>query len=345
MIFPRPDNDFRVVALLSAHNEDDVIYHVIGDLVKQGIKVYLLNHCSTDSTVEVASQWLGKGLLHIEHFPQDAGYPERNKREYIWSEILMRKQELAHLIDSDWIIHHDADEFRESPWPEYNLLEAIRHVDSLGYSAIDFELFNFRPVDNRFVSGTDVREALQYYEGSEAGNGLQIKAWKKQANPVDLVSLAGHSVTFDGRNVCPVKFILRHYPVRSQEHGLKKVIHERKARFNSREVRAFNWHTHYNGVINEKHNFLHDPVNLQEYDPALVRSYLLTNSLLEQNVAGTAGQETGEIFKQANIEQSGWFRTALQKRFFRSALFMVHDCIDIFKSCVNAANTLFRRHD
>ena len=123
------DRLFRVIALISAHNEGDVIYHVIGDLVSQGIEVYLINHCSTDNTIAEASRWLGKGLLHIENFPQDACYPVENKTQYIWHHILRRKEELATQLEADWFIHSDADEFRESPWPGLTLKQAIQVAD------------------------------------------------------------------------------------------------------------------------------------------------------------------------------------------------------------------------
>ena len=341
------DLKFKVVAIISAFNEEDIIYQVIGDLISQGIHVYLINNCSTDATVECASKWLGQGLLCIENFPQDASYSKRNRNEFIQSEINTRKQEVVHSIDADWFIHHDADEFRESPWPEYNLLEAIKHVDSLGYNAIDFELLNFRPVDNNFVPGTDVREALQYYEGSEPGNELQIKAWKKQSNPVDLVSLAGHSVVFEGRRVCPVKFILRHYPVRSQTHGMKKVILERKIRFNSFELIVKNWHKHYNGIDNEKHNFLHDPNKLNKYDPGVVRQSILKISI--ENIVGTesdsAVETIDDIFRHANAKQTNrWLRKTIQNVYIREMLFMFGDCIDMLQFTVKAVVKLFRRN-
>ncbi len=124
----RQSTDIVIVAIIAAHNEDDVIYDVIGDLIKQGIQVYFIDHCSTDNTVQEASKWIGKGLMHIERFPEDAGYPLENKTSYIWRDILKRKEELALSLDADWFIHHDADEFRESPWPDLTLYEAIKTV-------------------------------------------------------------------------------------------------------------------------------------------------------------------------------------------------------------------------
>ncbi|MRR34214.1 glycosyltransferase [bacterium] len=266
---------FRVMALISAHNEGDVIYHVIGDLIRQGVQVYLLDHCSTDNTVAEASRWLGKGLIHIENFPKDAGYPEANEKQYIWSQILKRKEELAAQLDADWFIHSDADEFREAPWPGLTLAEGIRVADAQGYSALDFELLNFRPVNNDFVPGSDIRLALRHYEPCEDFNALQIKAWKNLRLPVRIVDNGGHDISFDGRRVFPVKFILRHYPIRSQSHGLRKVFAERKQRFNSIE-RNVGWHVQYDHIASEKHNFLHDPARLPVYDGNAVRLSVLS---------------------------------------------------------------------
>ncbi|HON00885.1 MAG TPA: tetratricopeptide repeat protein, partial [Acidobacteriota bacterium] len=264
----------RVVAIISAHNEGDVIYHVIGDLIRQGVSVYLLDHQSTDDTVEIAAKWLGKGLLHIEKFPEDAHYAEENRFQYIWRDILKRKSELASQLEADWFIHADADEFRESPWPGLTLKEAIQVVDRLGYNAIDFELLNFRPVDNSFVPSEDVREYLKYYEGAENYNSRQVKAWKNLHVPIDLVTSGGHDVAFDGRTVFPIRFILRHYPIRSQQHGLLKVFHHRKNRFSAVE-RAMSWHVQYDQVRDESHDFIRRAEELRIYDPFEVRLKLL----------------------------------------------------------------------
>ena len=264
---------FRVIAIISAHNEGDVIYHVIGDLIDQGVDVYLLNHCSTDTTVSEASKWLGKGLLHIENFPEDAGFPNENASEYIWRHILVRKEQLAAQLDGNWFIHADADEFRESPWIGMTLADAIRRVDTLGYNAIDFELLNFRPTDNDFVPGSDVRQSILYYDGYEKYDAMQVKAWKKLKIPVNIVGTAGHDINFAGRRLFPVKFLLRHYPVRSQEHGLKKVFEERKKRFNKQE-RADRWHLQYDNIATHAHNFIRDPKSLANYDPQAVRDQL-----------------------------------------------------------------------
>lgn len=269
-------SDIVVIAIIVAHNEGDIIYHVIGDLIKQGVNVYFIDHCSTDNTVQEALKWIGKGLVHVEHFPEDAGYDQENKNRYIWRDILKRKEELALSLKADWFIHHDADEFRESPWPDLSLREAIKIVDNLGYNAIDFKILNFRPTENSFVAGGDVREHLKYFEWGEDINKVQTKAWKKQSERVDLESSGGHEAKFKGRQVFPVQFMLRHYPVRSQFHGAKKVFKERQQRFDKRELKE-GWHVQYNYFF-EDHNFLYDKESLMLYNADAVRLQILSSA-------------------------------------------------------------------
>lgn len=283
--------DFRVVAIISAYNEGDVIYHVIGDLIKNGVKVYLIDNCSTDNTVEEARRWMGKGLLHIERFPDDSGYDRRNESKYVWRDILRRKEELTTQIRADWFIHADADEFRESPWPDMSLCDAMHYVDALGYNAVNFELLNFKPVDNNFRPGDDVREHLKYYEPGELFNATQIKAWKHTDMPIQLAQHGGHAVVFEGRRVFPVPFIVRHYPIRGETHGHQKVFRERKPRF-AEEERAMQWHVQYDDLIEGNSQFVFKEEDLIKYDGSEVRAQILSlvtrDILLMETLHGTA---------------------------------------------------------
>ena len=96
----------------------------------------------------------------------------------------------------------------------------------------------------------------------------QIRCWKR--NPqVDLVSSGGHEAKFDGRRVFPLRFILRHYPIRGQAHGERKLFVERKPRF-SPEERAKRWHIQYDR-FQPGTQFLRDPKELTRWDPTRVR--------------------------------------------------------------------------
>src|SRR5882672_5085221 len=100
--------DFRVIAIVAAYNEEDIIGQAVSDLVGQGISVYFVDDGSTDGTVAEVEPFLGRGLEKIERFAGDTS-------RFCWEAILRRKEELASELDADWFLHHDADEFRESP--------------------------------------------------------------------------------------------------------------------------------------------------------------------------------------------------------------------------------------
>src|SRR5687768_10816256 len=118
-------SDSSVVAIIAAYNEADVIEHVVRDLVDQGIQVYFLDDGSTDGTVAAVAPYVGRGVLEIERLSDPV---DGVARPFDWQRILLRKTELASELDAAWFIHHDADEFRESPWPNLSLKAAIEQV-------------------------------------------------------------------------------------------------------------------------------------------------------------------------------------------------------------------------
>ena len=257
-----------VVAILAAFNEEDVIAQVVRTLIAEGVLVYVLDNHSTDNTAAEVEPFRGRGVIGIETFPA-AGVEDETAHRFAWERILKRKEELAQTLDADWFIHHDADEFRESPWSRQALREGIQRVDAAGYNAIDFQVLNFSPTTADPVDGEDIRERLLFYEPGRAFDRQQIKCWKKTGQPVVLTESGGHSAQFPDRRVFPIRFLLRHYPIRSQAHGERKVFRERLPRFASSE-RARGWHVQYDDLV-EGASFVRDPASLLRYDPEAAR--------------------------------------------------------------------------
>jgi uncharacterized coiled-coil protein SlyX len=257
-------SDFSVVAIIAAFNEADIIGSVVGDLIDQGIDIYFLDDGSTDGTVEAVERYTNCGVIKIERLRDTTA---ARSHEFNWEHILRRKAQLASELDADWFIHHDADEFRESPWADVPLKEAIRRVDALGYNAIDFASLDFRPTDDQFRGG-DARPAFDFYSEGAPYDKVQIRCWKKTSG-VDLASTGGHEARFENRNVFPIRFLLRHYPVRGQAHGERKVFVDRQPRFVEPE-RARGWHVQYDDFVKGT-SFIHDPCTLTRFDPAGVR--------------------------------------------------------------------------
>jgi hypothetical protein len=279
----------RVVAIIAAYNEADIISPLIEHLVGNGVEAYLIDNRSTDDTVAEARRWLGKGLLEIETFPKEMP-PGNGPPGFDWEGILRRKEEIARELDADWYIHNDADEFREPPWPGMSLKDAIGWVDRLGYNCIDFRVLNFRPVDAGFRPGADPKEHFTRWEEPILHDRVRLNCWKAQTQPVSLAASGGHEIRFPGRRVFPIRFLLRHYPVRSQVHGERKIFDERKKRFSERE-RAKGWHVQYDDIPDSGHTFIGDAERLHAYDGDRVRLGLL----LESETARSAEERARDL--------------------------------------------------
>jgi len=210
----------RVIAVVAAYNEERFIAGCIEQLAEQGVSVYLLDNDSTDRTVELAEPYLGRGLLTIERLPR-AGV-------YAWRPILERKAQLASSLDADWLLHMDADEVRAAPPGSGTLAEALAEVDRLGYTAVNFQEFTFVPTrEHPDHDHPRFRETMRWYYPFLRQHSDQLKAWKRQDEPVDLVSSGGHRVDFPGVHAYPTAFPMRHYLFLSVDHALQKYVDRR----------------------------------------------------------------------------------------------------------------------
>lgn len=256
--FPEPVPDaFRVLAVMPAYNEADVVVRCVQGLLDEGVDVHVLDNWSTDGTCELLAGLTGRGALTVERFPErDA--PVR----YEWEVILRRVEAVAAASGADWCVLHDVDERRRGPWGGRDLRTSLHEVGRRGYNAVDHTVWEYHPVDNTFVDGADVEQVLRYWAPPRVGaNRTQIKAWSLPGGHVDLASAGGHEAAFPGRRVFPYHFLLKHYPIRSQAHGERKVLVDRKPRFSLDERRRL-WHRHYDHV-RTGHDFLWSPDALQ----------------------------------------------------------------------------------
>jgi hypothetical protein len=269
-IEPAPP-EFTVTAIVPAYNEADVIASTLRALDEQGVRIHLVDNWSTDDTVARAEA-LGLGdRLTVERFPHDGP-----SGTYDWETLLRHTEDLAAGLDTDWVIHQDADEIRLAPWEGVTMRDALHHVRRLGFNAVDHTALVFHPVDeDDLAPGDDVRERLRHFEfGARPGHFLQVKAWDaRAAGRVDLAQDGGHTARFAGRRVFPYKFLLLHYPVRSQAHGERKIFDERRSRWNAEE-RGRGWHHQYDEMA-AGHAFVRDPAGLEVYDAGFPRRFLV----------------------------------------------------------------------
>jgi hypothetical protein len=284
-----------------AYNEADVLDATLRGLVEQGCDVYVIDHGSTDATGEIARSWVGRGVVGVERFPEDSGFPARNAETMVWADLLRRREQLVQEIDADWYILSDADEFREAPWPGLTLAEGLARAEVLGYNAVNFRVLNFRPTGPGFEPGDDPRERLTLYEPADVCDVAQIKAFKRPQGALDILTYCGHDVRFDGRRVCPIPFILRHYPIRSPEHGRRKVLTERLPRFAAEERRA-GWHVQYDELVADGTSFTWDAAELEIWDPHRVRAEVLAHAVEAVLVsAHSRGEDLTDVVLAPNV--------------------------------------------
>jgi glycosyltransferase involved in cell wall biosynthesis len=255
----RPSS-FDVLVVVTAFNEADVIEQLLDRLTTGAIRVHVIDNWSTDATAEILARFASRGRVTWEEFPAEgaSGHFELER-------LLRRVEEVAADSGADWVIHHDADEIREAPWAGVSLIDALWAVEQWGYNCIDHTVFNFRPVDNSWSPGDDLASSFPWCQfGDTPADFLQIKGWKPQSTRLSMADNAGHQVKFEGRRVFPYKFLLRHYSIRSQAHGERKILRERQPRW-SPEERAKGWHVHYDHY-NEETSFLWDHHDLLRWD-------------------------------------------------------------------------------
>src|SRR3954462_8111891 len=102
-----------VVAVITVHNEGDILRHAIAHLTEQDIGVYILDNWSADDSPGIARSFHRRGLIGFESFP------EAPKLHFDQLACFRRKAEVALQLakrGARWIIHYDADELRDSPW-------------------------------------------------------------------------------------------------------------------------------------------------------------------------------------------------------------------------------------
>jgi glycosyltransferase involved in cell wall biosynthesis len=241
----------KIVAILASYNEQRFIGACLDHYLQQGIHVYLLDNDSTDNTLEIAKQYLGRNLIGIERIPRNGLYQ--------WQKILMRKEELADEIEADWLMHADPDEIRGAPNSRQTLAEAIAEIDKKGYNAVNFMEYTFLPVrESNDHDNAEFQKTMRWYYPFAQRHPHRLNAWKKQNRrwpgmkaflrelvrnhrlppSVNLRDSGGHVIQFPGIKPYPVDFKLKHYIVLSLDHAIQKYV---KKSYDPTETGAHGW--------------------------------------------------------------------------------------------------------
>lgn len=242
----------KAIAFVCTYQEADIIGRTVRHLKWQGCDVLVIDCHSTDGTRQLARL---SGA-------QTTTWPSPPVSFFA---LLTHIEKLAEQsTEYDWCVLCDADELRYSDVPGETLAEGFARVQAAGYNAIDHQIATFHPTAESaaFDGSQDPEQYFRWYSGDPLNQRLgQVKAWRNSGE-VSLAASGGHQARFVGRWVYPGKFLSKHYPIRSQAHGERKVFRERN--WLDRAQGRMNWHVQYEGIT-PGYSFIRDRATLSEW--------------------------------------------------------------------------------
>ncbi len=244
----------RPLCIFSMFNEEDIAASAVRHALNQGCDVHILDNGSTDATLQMLGGFAADSRVSYERFPKQGLHSD-------WRLIMARKSAIAFENGGRWIIHADADEQLYSPWPDVSLAEAFSLVSAYGANRVDFTMFLFPLISDSSKGGLGREHSCYFRFGDHPAHFLLKRAWYQGSRYADLAGSGGHEVQFEGAVDFPYKFLMKHYPIRSTEHGRRKVFKERRARWSPYEREVLGWHVHYDHYSDDC-SFLEDIANL-----------------------------------------------------------------------------------
>jgi glycosyltransferase involved in cell wall biosynthesis len=244
----------RIVAIMYCYNEQDVIAQTVDHLLDSGLELVVVDNGSDDGTYELLAERRGRGVVHLERMPTET---------FDLYRLLARLSEVLPRHAPDWVLRVDADEFPEGPSPGARLADSIAAEDAAGHNIVQFNMFEFWPTDADDAGEADVRRRLRHYSWI---SDWQFCAWKHHAG-TDIVASGGHLPVFPRPvppRVSPVKYVKRHYPIRSEAQGMKRIFRDRVPRLPPAVPHA--GQRYYERFAPERATFVLDPARLTRYE-------------------------------------------------------------------------------
>jgi glycosyltransferase involved in cell wall biosynthesis len=227
------------LAVICIRNEAVHVRRCLSDFIRSGIEVHLIDNGSTDGSIEIAKDFLGRGLIGIEHLPWTG--------DFSLSDQLRAKERVIAKASHDWIIHADADEWLCSPVDGQSLLDGIVEADAEGCTAVNFHEIVFVPLSGEDFDAEDYSSRMSNYYFFQPNYPRLNRAWNRRANLTN-ARAGGHKLSGDGLKLFGRDFILRHYIALSEEQARKKYLGRR---FSDEDLRK-GWHGNRATITQDK---------------------------------------------------------------------------------------------
>ena len=210
---------------LLVRNEQDVLMENILYHLEQGVDHFLItDNLSTDKTKDIIDDFVKKGV---------ATYIYQNENNYNQAIWVSKMAQMAYENKADWIIHSDADEFWFPP-ESFTLKQFIgKHIWS---NILYVDRYDFVAVD---LDGLPFWKKLIYKKKeslTNLGNPIGAKVIHKAYDSVH-VQQGNHDVEgikFPRKRKTEIEIL--HFPLRSKNQYLKKIINGGEAYSNNKEL-------------------------------------------------------------------------------------------------------------
>ncbi len=203
----------RLLGVLLCYNDGDLLEDSIRYLLEQNHDVIVWDHGSTDRTAEVIQSFRSE-LLEARRLP----------REFDFYELYpaMSRHLLENYVSNyDWISWPDSDEFLEGPSRRVPYADSLAEVLESQYNWIQFDNFNFwfTSADDQGVKSAPAR--IRHY-ALFPDCAPRIRSWRSSATNIRVFN---HNPPLG--EPWPTHFRLRHYPMRSREQMMARLLRDR----------------------------------------------------------------------------------------------------------------------
>lgn len=201
----------RITAVLCVRNEEKYLAVTLSRLVAEGLALAVIDNDSTDRTPDILDSFR-HAIVHRSRLPFRGCFDLTAQ--------LAAKQRVYDELQTDWLIHCDADEVLQSPRPDESLRQGIERIADR-CNVVNFEEFVFVPTSaEESHEGRDYCAGMLHYYHFAPEPRRLMRAWMASANLTQIHG--GHALTGPDVRVAPENFLLRHYPLLSLDHARRK---------------------------------------------------------------------------------------------------------------------------
>ena len=146
----------NITAVLAIRNEEAYLANCLRDLISNGLDFVVIDNDSTDSSAQIyGRREFAAHLVRVCRLPFSGAFS--------LSEQLQRKMEIIEALNSDWVVHVDADEIMHSYREGEGLREALSRLDAEGWNVVNFDEFVFLPIERDYQPEMCGRQPISYY--------------------------------------------------------------------------------------------------------------------------------------------------------------------------------------